>query len=109
MEKEKGKGKLDRPLPLIYAAQHSGIGAAYSADEVMQITMDYFTCSGSTDSDGAAIDIFGVNIESWCSSLATFEEDENGAVGSYYSLWQSMRRSTIPLVFTEMGCSHDAF
>lgn len=94
---------LDRPLPLIYAAQHSGIGAAFSVDEAMQVTMDYLTC------DQPAIDVFGVNIESWCSSLATFERDEDGEEGSYYSLYQNMRASTIPLVFTEMGCSHDHF
>ena len=92
-----------RPLPLIYAAQHSGIGAAYSADDVMKITMDYLTCGE------AAIDVFGVNIETWCSSQATFELDEDGEVGSYYSLYQSMNHSKIPLIFTEMGCSHDYF
>ena len=92
-----------RSLPLIYAAQHSGIGAAYSADDVMKITMQYLTCGE------AAIDVFGVNIESWCSSQASFEHDEDGEVGSYYSLWKSMQDSKIPLIFTEMGCSHDYF
>ena len=109
-----------RPLPLIYAAQHSGIGSL-GIDGTMWLTLNYLTCrSGDDNTRGriaasreeevaSSIDIFGVNIESWCSSQSSFIRNEDGTAGSYYSLWLDLHQSTVPLVFTEMGCSHTLF
>ncbi|KAL9180496.1 hypothetical protein ACHAXT_010949 [Thalassiosira profunda] len=100
-----------RPLPLIYAAQHSGIGQIGDVG-TMWLTMNYLTCiGGNGDAPGSSssIDVFGVNIESWCSSRQSFVRHEDGSAGSYYSLWLGLHQSTVPLVFTEMGCSHMLF
>lgn len=107
-----------RPLPLLYAAQHSGIGGS-GAVGTMWLTMNYLTCTDKYDNDGGnvggimatqpPVDIFGVNIESWCSSIQTFTRNEDGSAGSYYSLWLGLHQSAVPLVFTEMGCSRRLF
>jgi hypothetical protein len=61
------------------------------------------------EDDDARIDIFGVNIESWCSSLGTFLTDEKGWESPYHELYQGMWNVSVPLVFSEMGCSHIHF
>jgi Glucanosyltransferase len=131
-----------RPLPLIYAAQHSAIWSNVGNVGTMLLTLNYLTCkssslspsndndhhnqqlnvmsssssssssqsSSSSSSSEPPIDIFGVNVESWCSSLNTFVFNEDGkSAGSYYSLWLGLHDSTVPLVMTEMGCSHAQF
>jgi hypothetical protein len=108
-----------RPLPLIYAAQHSGIGVQIGDVTTMWLTLNYLTCRSSDSSNGMpsdlpsaaeAVDIFGVNVESWCSSQGSFVFNEDGRSASpYYSLWLGLHQSTVPLVFTEMGCSHVQF
>jgi hypothetical protein len=50
-----------------------------------------------------------VNIESWCSSLQTFEKNEDGSEGAYISLYRELENSTIPLIFSELGCSQILF
>jgi len=118
---------LDRPLPLMYAAQHSGFGPSLDDVSAMRLTMDYLTCVSEVHPGqggvsgmaamiharnvnelaiGASIDVFGINVESWCSSEGTFEQNEDGSEGSYFSLWKGLHNSTIPLVLSEMGCSH---
>lgn len=110
-----------RPLPLIYAAQHSGIGQVGDVG-TMWLTLNYLTCSDgggksssnlllqdASSSPPPPVDIFGVNVESWCSSRASFVFNEDGSASSYYSLWLGLHQSTVPLVFTEMGCSHVQF
>jgi hypothetical protein len=124
----------ERTLPLIYAAQDSATigGAAVEKDTVMKLTVDYLSCSeegkgvavadvaGDEPSHGvehfsenkfgqSPIDIYGVNIESWCSSTQDFYTNPDGTPGSYYSLWQALRNSSIPIVFSEMGCPHSQF
>jgi hypothetical protein len=112
-----------RSLPLMYTAQDAGIGAAVKAHDNVRLTEQYLSCSSSSTSsnppaddlivssaDGeeedaaASIDIFGVNVESWCSSYNTFELNEDGSTGSYYKLWEELHGSTSVLVFAEMGC-----
>jgi hypothetical protein len=100
----------DRALPLMYTAQDSGVGAAVSASDAMRLTANYLSCSSSNRSTGdSAIDIFGINVESWCSSLGTFEHTEDGNVGAYYSLWNELYNVSLALVFAEMGCPHSLF
>eukprot|EP00804_Cyclotella_cryptica_P011947 CCRYP_004429-RA/>CCRYP_004429-RA protein AED:0.19 eAED:0.19 QI:870/1/1/1/0/0/2/47/319 len=81
--------------------------------------------------------MFGINIESWCSSLQSFEYEENGIdESSYHALWRTLFKGTklettmdavttevtvreiptispkplsIPIVFSEMGCSKYLF
>mmetsp|Transcript_5450 Transcript_5450/g.11592 ORF Transcript_5450/g.11592 Transcript_5450/m.11592 type:complete len:574 (+) Transcript_5450:91-1812(+) len=55
------------------------------------------------------IDIFGLNVESWCSSTQTFEYNSDGTIGTYYSLWKALKKSSVPIIFSEMGCPHSHF
>jgi hypothetical protein len=104
------ESKFDRPpLPLMYAAQNSAFGANMDVNEGLKVTQEYLACQreGSTVDDISGIDIFGVNVESWCSSKDTFEKSERGFAGPYHSLWKAMRNTTaMPLVMSEMGCAH---
>ena len=120
-----------RTLPLMYnAAQDSSVSSVLgSGDEmkikmnkndVIKLTADYLTCGemgkgtlvpdvgGNEPKHGlrhfeenrfgqSPIDIIGVNIESWC------------ATGSYYPLHEALRNTTVPIVFSEMGCPHSQF
>lgn len=93
-------GRRTSMIPLLYSAQHDSIGGAViPPGPAMKLTLDYLTCD-----DESSIDVFGINVESWCSSLQTFQYNEDGSVGSYYSLWRELHNSTIPLAFTEMVC-----
>lgn len=107
-----GEGVTNRTLPLLYAAQDSATigGATVDKDEVMKLTVDYLTCvEGSAAEEEKPIDIYGVNIESWCSSTQDYYHNPDGTVGTYYSLWQALRQSSIPIIFSEMGCPHSQF
>jgi Glucanosyltransferase len=90
-------------IPLIYTMQHDGMGATITASQAVQLTLEYLTSCGSH------VDILGINIESWCSSRQTFELNEDGSTGSYLDLYEHLRNSSIPLVFSEDGCSMDLF
>jgi len=95
-------------LPLFYTAQHDGIGAQLSPAEAMRMTVDYMTCADDTTTDpeeAASIDVFGINIESWCSWTQKFEKNEDGSIGTYLDLYNAMNDANIPLVFSELGCS----
>ena len=109
-------------FPLVYAAQHDSPTAAVLPDTTMKLTMEYLTCQededeedddngNGKDKDDLWIDMFGINVESWCSSLQTFAFNEDGVTESaYHALYQTMRNaSSVPLVFTEMGCSKQLF
>jgi hypothetical protein len=100
----------DRKLPLIYAAQHDSIGAALLPAQAMKLTLDYLSCQTTESDPLSAVDVFGINVESWCSSLQTFQYNEDGfSVGSYYELWETLSNVSIPLLFSEMGCSKKYF
>mmetsp|Transcript_20572 Transcript_20572/g.44617 ORF Transcript_20572/g.44617 Transcript_20572/m.44617 type:complete len:562 (+) Transcript_20572:322-2007(+) len=127
-------------LPLMYATQHDSPVAEFHPDEAVKLTLDYLTCNDDGVKDDGMLDntfIFGINIESWCSSLQSFEYEEGGTEEStYHSLWRTMAggnktktimdavtgetttvqvRSvtplpvSIPVVFSEMGCSKKSF
>lgn len=106
-----------RALPLMYATQHSALGAGMNVSEAVRVTHDYFTCEeestnrlgGGDDVGATAVDIFGVNIESWCSSLDTYETTEEGHEGTYLTIHEDLSGSSVPIVFTEMGCSHNDY
>lgn len=126
--------KSTRTLPLIYAAQDSSVlgGAEMDSDTIVKLTADYLTCAetgkGTLVEDVAGdkpvsgmqhftenrfgmspIDIFGVNIESWCSSTQDFYNNTDGTPGAYYSLWKALQDTPIPVIFSEMGCPHTLF
>ena len=60
-------------LPLMYTTQHDGIGAVVTPAESAELLLHYLTCDVDRN---ATLDILGINIESWCSSLQTFERNE---------------------------------
>jgi hypothetical protein len=99
-------------LPLVYATQHDGIGAAVTPTQNVQNTLQYLTCRHDDDDYKGivGIDLYGINIESWCSSLQTFAKSEDGAVGTYWELSHDLINVTsVPIIFSEMGCSRDLF
>jgi hypothetical protein len=98
--------QYDPHLPLIYTTQHDGISAVVPPAETAKLLLGYLTCHANTT---ATVDILGVNIESWCSSLQTFEKNEDGSEGAYSSLYRELENSTIPLIFSELGCSQILF
>ena len=107
-------------LPLMYAAQHSGIGAVLTETDTMRLTIDYLSCSDGDDDDKNSnekngedefftdIDIFGINVESWCSSIdTTLYQNPDGSINSYYQLYRGLQAGIkIPIIFSELGCSH---
>lgn len=131
----RGGDVLPRRLPLVYATQHSALGAGMNVSEAVKITQDYFTCqeattggnsgkyfnffldgmrrkdqhSFSNPASATSVDIFGINIESWCSSLDTYDKTEQGDVGTYKTVYNDLKDSPVPLLFTEMGCSHSNY
>lgn len=98
--------RLGARLPLVYTTQHDGISAAVNPAESAQMLLHYLTCN---EDKNATLDILGINIESWCSSLQTFEENEDGSLGSYLDLHRHLENSSIPLIFSELGCSQILF
>merc|ERR1711920_395397 len=125
-------------LPLMYATQHDSPIAYVLPDEAVKLTLDYLYCADDTE-DGDTIDnkfIFGINIESWCSSLQSFEYEEDGEESSYHSLWRTLSGGnktetitdavtgetttvqlqpisplpvSVPVIFSEIGCSRELF
>ena len=75
---------MDQSLPLVYTAQDNGIGAAVTAPEAMRLTANYLSCR--RNKGDSSIDVFGINVESWCSLTGTFKENDDGSEGTYYSL-----------------------
>ncbi|KAL7489754.1 hypothetical protein ACHAW6_015424 [Cyclotella cf. meneghiniana] len=139
-----GGGTARMTFPLLYAAQHDSPSAEQLPDEAIKLTFDYLSChypkSDNDEDSFRLLDntvIFGINIESWCSSLQTFDYEENGIdESSYHSLWRTLFKGTklettmdavttevtvkeiptispkplsIPIVFSEMGCSKYLF
>lgn len=134
MDKMVKEQVVQRTLPLIYAAQDSSVlgGAEMDSDMIVKLTADYLTCAesgkgtivedvaGAEPSSGiqhftnnrfgiSPIDIFGVNIESWCSSTQNFYHNPDGTPGTYYSLWKALQATSVPVIFSEMGCPHKLF
>lgn len=98
---------MHRKLPLLYTAQGGGIGAPVTAPEAMRLTANYLSCQ--SNKQDSSIHVFGINVESWCSSLGGFERNDDGAVGAYFELWQALWNASVSLVFAEMGCAHSLF
>jgi hypothetical protein len=135
MDKLVEVGVVQRTLPLIYAAQDSSVlgGAEMeNSDTIVKLTADYFTCAetgkGTIVADVAGdepthglqhftenrfgmspIDIFGINVESWCSSTQDFYQNPDGTLGSYFSLLRALNATSVPVIFSEMGCPHKLF
>ncbi len=134
MDKMVKEQLVHRTLPLIYAAQDSSVlgGAEMDSDTIVKLTADYLTCAESgkgtivEDVTGAGpssgmqhftnnrfgispIDIFGINIESWCSSTQNFYHNPDGTPGAYLSLWKALNATSVPVIFSEMGCPHKLF
>ncbi|KAL7529084.1 hypothetical protein ACHAWF_002837 [Thalassiosira exigua] len=134
MDRLEDEGVSDRTLPLIYAMQDASVlgGDEMDKDEALKLTADYLTCAemgrGTLVPDVAGneplhgllrfeenkfgqspVDIIGVNVESWCSSLQHFRYNPDGTPGSYYHLYQALKNISAPIIFTEMGCPHSLF
>mmetsp|Transcript_310 Transcript_310/g.687 ORF Transcript_310/g.687 Transcript_310/m.687 type:complete len:318 (-) Transcript_310:61-1014(-) len=94
----------------MYAAQHSGIGAVLTEVDALRLTVDYLTCQDNETDTLGGIDLFGINVESWCSSYQSFYQNQDGSYGSYYKLYRGLSHGVdVPLIFSELGCSHGLF
>ena len=132
-----------RSFPFMYATQHDSPSAELLPDEATKITLDYLSCTTTTTGFGGSDDpnnnnfIFGINIESWCSSLQSFEYEEDGVTeSSYHILHDTLlglnktrikkdavtgnatlveipqicpQPIAVPVMFSEMGCPRDLF
>mmetsp|Transcript_26930 Transcript_26930/g.59142 ORF Transcript_26930/g.59142 Transcript_26930/m.59142 type:complete len:534 (-) Transcript_26930:153-1754(-) len=127
-----------KSFPLMYATQHDSPTSELFPDEAIKLTLDYLSCSHNKKSCDDNLDlVFGINIESWCSSSETFEVEDDGVTeSSYHSLWRTFSSKnktvkvvdsvtgkfsfeevppvspspvTVPVVFSEMGCSKRDF
>lgn len=124
-------------LPLLYATQHDSPIAQQLPEEAIKLTFDYLSCKTEDKKRIENSLLYGINIESWCSSLQSFEYEENGVdESSYHLLWKTLYKGTktqtimdavtgkveskevptispkplsVPLVFSEMGCSKYLF
>lgn len=99
-------------FPLMYTTQHDGITVEVTPARTAKLLVDYLTCHGGDDEGTAGfakIDLFGINIESWCSSRQTFEENEDGSMGSYLDVYKYLQNTTIPVIFSELGCGQNYF
>lgn len=111
---DRNRGEWNRTLPLIYATQDSSVigGAGMDKDRAMGLTAEYLTCAGEGEEDEVGespINILGVNVESWCSSTQDYERNPDGTPGPYYSLHESLKNLSVPVIFSEMGCPHSQF
>ncbi|KAL3822842.1 hypothetical protein ACHAXA_011479 [Cyclostephanos tholiformis] len=58
---------------------------------------------------GPAVDIMGINVESWCSSTQEYKTNRDGTPGPYYHLHEALVNVSVPIIFTEMGCPHSQY
>ena len=103
-----------RSVPLLYAAQHDSPDASVLPEVAMKLTANYLSCVDSNTENGAdtepSVDLYGINVESWCSSMQTFEFNEDGvSETAYHALWRTLTNTSIPLLFSEAGCSKELF
>lgn len=96
---------------LMYTMQHDAIGAVLTAAETVALTEQYLTeCGGDDSFSSGGIDLLGINIETWCSSRQEFATNEDDSLGPYLDLYQTLHnRTTVPLLFSELGCSKVEF
>ena len=107
-------------------------GAALDKDRALRLTTDYLTCTrgggaggggedddhDDDDNDGEggkaaavrrrrhgspAVDIMGINVESWCSSTQDYARNRDGTPGPYFHLHEALENASVPLIFTEVG------
>ena len=50
-----------------------------------------------------AVDIVGINVESWCSSTQNYARNRDGTPGPFYHLHEALENASVPLIFTEVG------
>jgi len=74
-----------RPIPVSYSA---GDVAEYRV-----LTADYLACGEAED----AIDIYGMNIYSWCGNSSYYKS-------GYDKLYEEFQKLNIPVLFSETGC-----
>lgn len=90
-----------RYLPLIYAATDFASTKeipGYGKIHIRLTISEYLTC----DSDG--IDVYGINIYTWCSRLSTFS-----ARSTYKKITEQYSSYNIPVMLTEYGCADNDF
>lgn len=89
-------GSNMRYIPLMYAAADNGIISPMTvlADDNNRYKAEYLTC-GSPET---SLDVFGLNIYRWCSSLCTF------ASCAYKRMHDQLTHLPIPLILSEFGC-----
>lgn len=55
-----------------------------------------------------AVDIVGINVESWCSSTQNYAYNRDGTPGPYYHLHEALENASVPLIFTEVGTQNNS-
>eukprot|EP00439_Symbiodinium_sp_Y106_P031710 s2090_g3.t2 len=98
---QKSCGSSMRRVPLIYSDVDMGAG---DRGEVAR----YLTCA--LDSEEDAVDVYGLNVYSWCDE--TYPGDglaDNFQYSPYYEIKKDFKDLAVPMLFTEFGCNLGVF
>ncbi|CAE7532198.1 PGA4 [Symbiodinium microadriaticum] len=98
---QKSCGSSMRRVPLIYSDVDMGAG---DRGEVAR----YLTCA--LDSEDDAVDVYGLNVYSWCDE--TYPGDglaDNFQYSPYYEIKKDFKDLAVPMLFTEFGCNLGVF
>jgi hypothetical protein len=84
-----------RSVPLMYTATDFG-------ERDRRLVAEYLACDQNLG--GGAIDIYGINVYTWCSELATINTRS-----TYGILAEGLKDYNLPVVFSEYGCNQQDF
>jgi len=86
-----------RRIPLIYSDVDMG-----PPDRVE--VAEYLTCSLESEDD--AVDVYGLNVYSWCDEAYPGDgKKDNFKYSPYYEIHKDFKNFAAPLLFTEFGCN----
>ncbi|CAJ1406625.1 unnamed protein product [Effrenium voratum] len=94
-------GSTMRRVPLIYSDVDMGAG------DRGQVAA-YLTCA--MDSEDDAVDVYGLNVYSWCDEkYPGAGKEDNFQYSPYYEIKKDFKDTSVPFLFTEFGCNLGQF
>lgn len=94
-------GQTMRRVPLIYSDVDMGAG---DRGDVAA----YLTCA--VDSEDDAVDVYGLNVYSWCDeAYPGAGKADNFQYSPYYEIKKDFKDMSVPFLFTEFGCNLGQF
>ena len=101
-------------LTCVSPSSSSSSSSSYPPQSVSSISGMAMRARGGRDDGGdivgtGPVDIMGINVESWCSSTQEYTTNRDGTPGPYYHLHEALVNTSVPIMFTEMGCPHSQY